>query len=307
MSYADAMIETGFGYVNTWQCDENDHLNVQFYAAAMHEADAHLRLALGLPPTNRPGEPGWIAIADDHIRFLAELRNADNFTIRSGIAECSPGRITVFHEMRNVLTGGTAATLVSGWYPREGGDAASAFSASILDRAQALRLDLPEHAQRRSAGVGPALRDINLDEAESLHSVGKGLVHSTECDLTEEMTPAALFGRFSNSGSHIWASIGFHWAELNAQGKGSVVLENYLDFRRPLKLGEAFVIKSFVRDISSKIIGFNHLVFGAQTGDLCVNSELSVVLFDLSARRALPLSEDERRKFARAVWNPDQP
>src|SRR5262249_43928991 len=36
--------------VNTWQCDENDHLNVQFYTEFAHEASAFLLHRLGLGP-----------------------------------------------------------------------------------------------------------------------------------------------------------------------------------------------------------------------------------------------------------------
>lgn len=39
--------------VNTWQCDENDHLNVQFYTQFGHEASTHLLAQLGLGPRAR--------------------------------------------------------------------------------------------------------------------------------------------------------------------------------------------------------------------------------------------------------------
>ena len=44
------LIPTFTTAVNTWQCDENDHLNVQFYTEFGHEASAHLLAELGLGP-----------------------------------------------------------------------------------------------------------------------------------------------------------------------------------------------------------------------------------------------------------------
>jgi acyl-CoA thioester hydrolase len=43
-----AAIETLFSFVNCWECDENDHLNVQFYLARFEEADRQFRLLSGL-------------------------------------------------------------------------------------------------------------------------------------------------------------------------------------------------------------------------------------------------------------------
>ena len=38
--------------VNTWQCDENDHLNVQFYTDFAHEASASTSLPWSLSQNN---------------------------------------------------------------------------------------------------------------------------------------------------------------------------------------------------------------------------------------------------------------
>src|SRR5690606_16110861 len=40
--------ETLFSSVNRWECDENDHLNVQFYFTRFEEADRQFRLLSGL-------------------------------------------------------------------------------------------------------------------------------------------------------------------------------------------------------------------------------------------------------------------
>ena len=46
MSSAE-LVPTFATAVNTWQCDENDHLNVQYYTEFGHEASAHLLNRLG--------------------------------------------------------------------------------------------------------------------------------------------------------------------------------------------------------------------------------------------------------------------
>ena len=39
-------IETLKSYVNTWECDENDHLNVQFYFRFFEDAAGHFQLLI---------------------------------------------------------------------------------------------------------------------------------------------------------------------------------------------------------------------------------------------------------------------
>ena len=53
------LIPTFTTAVNTWQCDENDHLNVQFYTEFGHEASAHLLSALGLGPRAQRADASW--------------------------------------------------------------------------------------------------------------------------------------------------------------------------------------------------------------------------------------------------------
>ena len=58
MSSAE-LVPTFTTAVNTWQCDENAHLNVQFYTEFGHEASAHLLSALGLGPRAQRADASW--------------------------------------------------------------------------------------------------------------------------------------------------------------------------------------------------------------------------------------------------------
>ena len=47
MNFGD---ETQRAFVNTWECDENDHLNVQFYWKRFGDAAQVLQLKSKVPP-----------------------------------------------------------------------------------------------------------------------------------------------------------------------------------------------------------------------------------------------------------------
>ena len=75
--------------VNTWQCDENDHLNVQFYTEFGHEASAHLMTSLGLGRRAQAAAGLAVRAAQDHIRYLREFRVVDPVAVRSAPVSAS--------------------------------------------------------------------------------------------------------------------------------------------------------------------------------------------------------------------------
>jgi hypothetical protein len=73
-----------WGSVNQWECDENDHLNVRFYAHKVHQAiQVLLAQRGGLARRPPPPAPGGTL----HIRFLREARSATPLRI-----DCAPVR-----------------------------------------------------------------------------------------------------------------------------------------------------------------------------------------------------------------------
>jgi acyl-CoA thioester hydrolase len=90
------MIETSRGSVVAWECDENAHLNVQFYTARITEATEAVGQSLGLS-LNRT-KSGLMTLAS-HSRFMRELRVGDPIRVRSGITELHNETLTCHHEV----------------------------------------------------------------------------------------------------------------------------------------------------------------------------------------------------------------
>src|SRR5215475_11130324 len=77
------LIPTFTTAVNTWQCDENDHLNVQFYTEFAHEASAFLLHRLGIGPRVQRASATIVSVQEDHIRYLREFRVVDTVEVKS--------------------------------------------------------------------------------------------------------------------------------------------------------------------------------------------------------------------------------
>lgn len=297
------LVETCRGFVNTWECDENDHYNVQFYFAKKSEADAHFRLHLGLRPSNQLSDKTHVRVRQDHVRFHGELRAADTFAVTTGTVGGGESALTVFHTMTK-SNGELAATMVSTW---EHVDAQSSalvpWPNDVKDKAAHHRVDLPETAQRRSAdrrALFPVLSLNELNDQDAL-TIYRGSVLRAECDELGHMTPRFHVSRTSDGAAHFWNAFGFYSGDLQEQNRGSVVLEYLFTYCHPFVAGDAIEAKSFIRAVGRKTISFTHLLFDAATGKLGAIADPTAVLFDQTARKAIELNAEERARFEAGI------
>ena len=98
-----------FSYVNRWECDENDHMNVQFYAAKFEEANRHFFQNSGVD-INTFG-PRLMR----HIRYHREAHDATILKVASGVCFDSPYEFTVVHQMNDYSEGTLLATALDGY------------------------------------------------------------------------------------------------------------------------------------------------------------------------------------------------
>jgi len=106
-------LDTFRGSVNTWECDEVGHMNVQFHVARASDAAFYLRHALGLSPSRVRAEGRAMVAIEEHIRFHRELRAGDIMNMRSRPVELRDRTMVSFHELFNSASGETAATAVA--------------------------------------------------------------------------------------------------------------------------------------------------------------------------------------------------
>src|SRR4051812_37796837 len=129
--------------VNTWQCDENDHLNVQFYTEFGHEASAHLMTALGLGRRAQAAAGLAARAVSDHIRYLREFRVIDPVVVRSAPVEVGERHLAIYHEIRNSGDDTLASTV------RRRTESDRPWPISFRKAAEAARIELPAAAKPR--------------------------------------------------------------------------------------------------------------------------------------------------------------
>ncbi|MCW5733229.1 MAG: acyl-ACP thioesterase [Enhydrobacter sp.] len=279
--------------VNTWQCDENDHLNVQYYTEFGHEASAHLLNQLGFGPRAQRAEGATVNTSDDHIRYLREFRVIDSVEVRSAPVEVSEYGLTLYHEIRNPADGTVASTI------RRRILSDKPWPAAMCERAEKARVALPPQAQPRSVGTS-ALPDLSLADATriGLIDVGRTVVKPAECDERGEFLPRHQFGRYSDGAPWLWNHLGFDRTAMQERQEGSVVVEMLSHYRRPLHAGDLVVVMSGLADFSDKVLKFTHFLFEAETGMLAACAEAVGMKFDQKVRKIMRFSAEDQARLA---------
>lgn len=279
--------------VNTWQCDENDHLNVQFYTEFGHEASAHLMALLGLGRRAQAAAGLSIRAAHDHIRYLREFRVIDPVAVRSAPVEVGEYHLVAYHEIRNAGDDAIASTI------RRHIASDKPWPAAFRNAAEAACIDLPPAAKPRGVG-GTGLPELTLADARraGLTEVGRSTIKPFECDENGELLPRHQTGRYSDGAPILWNHMGFDRAAMQQRQEGSVVVEMMQYYRRPLMAGDAAVVMSGLADHGDKIVKLAHFLFEAETGTLAACAEAVGVKFDQKIRKVMTFSHDERVRLA---------
>ncbi|MDP1749024.1 MAG: thioesterase family protein [Reyranella sp.] len=279
--------------VNTWQCDENDHLNVQFYTQFGHEASAHLLAQLGLGPRAQRAAGLTVTAAEDHVRYLREFRVVDAVEVWSAPVEVGERHLLAYHEIRNPAEAGIAATV------RRRIVCDRPWPDAFRARAKAARMELPEAARPRSVGT-LALPDLTLEAARvaGLIEVGRTVITPDQCDERAEFLPRHQFGRYSDGAPVLWNHLGFDRAAMQERQEGSVVVEMLNHYRRPLRAGDLAVVMSGLAASTAKTMVFTHFLFEAETGTLAACAEAVGMKFDQKVRRIMTFSVEDRARMA---------
>ena len=286
------LIPTFSTAVNTWQCDENDHLNVQFYTEFGHEASSHLLAHLGLGPRAQRAAGLSLGVAWDHIRYLREFREVDPVEVLSAPVELGERHLLAYHEIRNSSDGTVAATV------RRRIVCDQPWPESFRASAEAARVALPANASPRSVGK-LALPDLMLADAgrTGLVDVGRTVITPAECDEKGEFLPHHQFGRYSDGAPLLWNHLGFDRTAMQERQEGSVVVEMLNHYRRPLRAGDLLVVMSGLASFTDKVLTFTHFLFEAETGTLAACAEAVGMKFDQKVRKIMTFSTEDQARL----------
>ncbi|GAB2185375.1 thioesterase family protein [Roseibium sp. LAB1] len=268
---------TLFSFVNRWECDENDHLNVQFYFSRFEEADRQFRLMTGLSET----VVGARRVR--HVRYHKEMRTGDLITVHSSIAFDGPHMLTVIHEMRDGSTGTLTATALDGYEP-------SASAAKTLrQRFRDFQTPMIAEAGPRGISAGPANPRATLAslQAKGAQIVYRGTVLPRDIGPDGKADDRFALSCCTDGVAHVWQRTPMTHAYLTENGFGRVAVEMKLTWITPLKTGDAMLVISGFTGVHPKTFCMRHHLFESRTNRLAAVLDVVALTMDLTKRVAV--------------------
>lgn len=280
-------VDTLFSFINRWECDENDHLNVQFYFSRFEEADRQFRMETGLSD----------ALAGSrrlrHVRFHRELLLGEAIVVRSFVAFDGPHMLTVVHEM---LTdeGHLAATAIDGY------STAESAVRELRRRFKAVEMAMPDHALPRGLSAGyPVIKTT----PDALFNTGAKIVNRSTVTARNlgpdgRADDELALARFTEGAPHVWNMTPMTSAWLRERGLGRVAVEMKLCWFGPLKAGDPLIVISGPVAASKSAFTFRHHLFETRASRLAAVCEVVALTMDLTTRKSAPIEDSVRKAIA---------
>lgn len=271
-----AAIETVRTVVNTWECDENAHLNVQFYFAHFDTAGRQFAAICGF----EPGDLGRRTVR--HVRYHKELRVAELVQVVSAAVPDGPHPVTIVHRMFDPLSGALMATALDGYAPEAG---------TGFDPAALPAIEMPGEALPRSFAAAPLTA---APDAETLLAAGggvtfRGALLPRDGDIGGDALDQSYISCVTNGAPYAWEHGGLTARWLAEQGFGRVAVEMKLSYLSGLSVGDPVHMVTVFTGVSSKAFTFNHYLYETRSGRPAAVAEVAGLAMDHATRRAVPL------------------
>lgn len=299
-------IDCGRNSVQTWDCDQMGHMNVQFYVQRVEDAVAHLAHHIGLGPAVAREANARLTPRQHHFRFHRELRPGAPYWLRAAPVYLPPNQMAVTTEM--LATGGDViACAATGLY--EWTDVSSRavldFPEEARDKAQTLIQTMPSSALERGIDVNaPPRATADLAEAERMGLIVayRGEVSSEHCDAAGHLRVRDYMGRVSDAIPNLLLqTTGRDRSAETERRTGGAALEYRFVYRKPARAGDLISVRSGVKSIGAKTYNWVHWVLNEETGEALATAEAVAVAMDLDARKAIPIPDALRGDLDRLI------
>lgn len=302
-----AVLEIYRGTVNSWECDVNGHLNVQFYIGKTSEGMSHLRAAIGLTPQVIAETGRSFAAVEALIHYRQELHAGEPMHVALSVIRMTDKSMTVCADVIRSVDGALAArqeiTVVSF-------DLKSRRSMPWADEQRAriaALLTEPPPLLHESGTGGPSMPPPGIALVEPVLTARSG-VAAWECDELGHMSVQFYMDRVSDAVDHIASLLGLTPAERARRNLGTAALEYRIRFFRELRAGEAISMHSGMLGFGGRTFRYGHVLREDAGGRICATFDSVGCCIDMERRQAVPLPDDLRARAAQLfiAWPPQR-
>lgn len=270
-------------FVNLWECDENDHMNVQFYFAKFEDAATVFLARHGLEES--VGKRLW-----RNVRYLSELRGGEAIRILSSIvmpeseASAEAG-CQIQHMMVETRTGRLAATALDTYASRPE-DRSTTEICDILspDAAPRSLTDKPDSEPL-------AWEDLRQRDWQPISS---GVLHPRMSKADGAALDQAYIGAVSDAAPHAWSLSGLTSDYLESKGLGRIAVEMRLIIHAPMIEGDCYELQLGYTGLGSRSMTKRYDFVNLRNGCHHAVLEATVMILNHETRRSEPMPDFAR-------------
>lgn len=292
---ANDWIECGRNSVQTWDCDQMGHMNVQFYVQRAEDAVAHLARHIRLGPAIAREANARLIPIQHHMRFHRELRPGAPYWLRAAPVFLPPNKIAITVEMLSSASDAVAFTL-TGLYQWTDVDSRAVLDMPEGARALAQKLiqPMPAAALERGMTLDPPRETASMEDAARLGLITAllGEVSPEQCDAAGHLRVRDYMGRVSDAIPNLLLrTTGRDRSAETASRIGGAALEYRFVYRKPARAGDLISVRSGVKSIGAKTYNWVHWIVNEETGEAHATAEAVAVAMDLDTRKAIPIPD----------------
>lgn len=127
----------------------------------------------------------------------------------------------------------------------------------------------------------------------------RNTIYPWQCDNMGHMNTQFYCAIFDASSFHILGRLR-RFSEIQANHCGWADVKITMEYKHETHSGTLVYVKSRLTRVGSKAIEYHHDLYNTETGDLHASADVVSVLFDLKARKALPV-DDKMRAAAKEL------
>ena len=275
------MIETHRSFANRWQCDENGHINVQFYYCWFDEAAQIFALQNGQVPATGND------LISRHVRYYKELHDGDGTRISSGQIADGPFKGAIVHLLINSTTDEIAATALD--------HLKAPYNANHLIASDEANLALPRGLA--SGSISRVDSDGLLKSRQAIAS-NYSVVSGLDLAPNGQFITNRIISRFTDGAPHIWEHAGVTTEWLNETGNGRVAVEMKVDPVGSPNIGTALRLVSWVSEVAGKTMQVDHQLEELESRSVVAFGSVRCLVMNLTSRRSVELPETVKATHA---------
>jgi acyl-CoA thioesterase FadM len=261
------------GAIDAWECDQMQHMNIQFFARRINSAEQYRLWELGLSPSSLAGPGHKVRARAEHMVFNKEMRAGIPVLIESVPVFFESHRgLGIEHRLYNQQAGEIAAMARVEYSLVDGDGVGVAWPSSVTGKIAATQM--PDPVASLACG------DFDLSEC------GRYIVSESDCDAGEARRD--LLVRLANhAGSHVGLEHGRQWDRSGGLLIGSATLDLKIMRFAPIIPEMALHVMSCMRPAGRKTVAVLHRLVAAASGKIMANVQTTNVFFDAASRKAV--------------------